>query len=77
MKLRLVILATIALALSCGIYVASAQQSDEEVRGYFLDSRPKTTNRILRRVAVINRREIPIRRAVKVKHRAQYKHRRR
>jgi hypothetical protein len=44
MKLRLVILATILLALSCGIYVASAQQSDEEVRGVFLSSRPKTTN---------------------------------
>jgi hypothetical protein len=44
MKLRLFILATILLALSCGIYVASAQQSDEEVRGVFLSSRPKTTN---------------------------------
>ena len=44
MKLRLVILATIILALSCGIYVASAQQSDDEVRGVFLSSRPKTTN---------------------------------
>lgn len=44
MKLRLIIFATIVLALSCGIYVASAQQSDEEVRGVFLSSRPKTTN---------------------------------
>jgi hypothetical protein len=44
MKLRLFILATIVLALSCGIYIASAQQSDEEVRGVFLSSRPKTTN---------------------------------
>lgn len=44
MKLRLVILTTIGLALSCGLYVARAQQSDEEVRGVFLSSRPKTSN---------------------------------
>src|ERR1041385_7851488 len=44
MKSRLFILAMIVLAASCGIYVASAQQSDEEVRGAFLSSRPKTTN---------------------------------
>ena len=44
MKLRLVILTTISLALSFGIYIANAQQSDEEVRGVFLSSRPKTTN---------------------------------
>ncbi len=44
MKLRLVILTTILLALSCGLYVAGAQQSDEDVRGAFLSSRPKTTN---------------------------------
>jgi hypothetical protein len=44
MKLRLAILTMILLAMSCGVYVASAQQSDEEVRGVFLSSRPKTTN---------------------------------
>jgi hypothetical protein len=44
MKLRLAILTTMLLAVSCGFYVASAQQSDEEVRGAFLSSRPKTTN---------------------------------
>jgi hypothetical protein len=44
MKLRLVIFATILVALPCGIYVASAQQSDDEVRGMFIGSRPKTTN---------------------------------
>jgi len=44
MKLRLIIFPTIVLALSCGVYIASAQQSDEEVRGVFLSSRPKTTN---------------------------------
>jgi len=42
--LRLIILATIVLAWSCGVYIASAQQSDDEVRGVFLSSRPKTTN---------------------------------
>ncbi|HYW73699.1 MAG TPA: DUF4384 domain-containing protein [Pyrinomonadaceae bacterium] len=44
MKFRLVILSIVSLALSCGLYVASAQQSDDEVRGVFLSSRPKTTN---------------------------------
>src|SRR5215471_13557514 len=44
MKLKLVILATILAALSCGVYIASAQQSDDEVRGMFIGSRPKTTN---------------------------------
>src|SRR5215831_10817852 len=44
MKFRLVILAIIVLTLSCAMYVVSAQQSDEEVRGVFLSSRPKTTN---------------------------------
>jgi Domain of unknown function (DUF4384) len=44
MKVRLVILTTILLTVACGVYVASAQQSDEEVRGVFLSSRPKTTN---------------------------------
>ncbi|HYX27848.1 MAG TPA: DUF4384 domain-containing protein [Pyrinomonadaceae bacterium] len=44
MKLRLVILTTILPALTCAVYIANAQQSDEEVRGAFLSSRPKTTN---------------------------------
>src|ERR1041385_7197612 len=44
MKVRLVILTAILLTAACGVYVASAQQSDEEVRGVFLSSRPKTTN---------------------------------
>jgi len=44
MKLRLVILTTIIVAVSCCVYIANAQQSDEEVRGAFLSSRPKTTN---------------------------------
>ena len=44
MKVRLVILTAILLTAACGVYVARAQQSDEEVRGVFLSSRPKTTN---------------------------------
>ena len=31
-------------ALACGLYVASAQEPDDQVRGAFLSSRPKTTN---------------------------------
>ena len=41
---RLIILAIVALSLTSGVYFASAQQSDEDVRGAFLSSRPKTTN---------------------------------
>ena len=44
MKLRLSIVTIALLAASCAVYVAGAQQSDEEVRGAFLSSRPKTTN---------------------------------
>jgi hypothetical protein len=39
----LVTMLTIA-ALAAGIFVASAQQPNEDVRGAFLESRPKTTN---------------------------------
>ena len=42
---RLIILAIVLLSAASGVYLASAQQSDdEEVRGAFLSSRPKTTN---------------------------------
>lgn len=41
---RLIILAIVLLSAASGIFLASAQQSDEEVRGAFLSSRPKTTN---------------------------------
>jgi hypothetical protein len=44
MKFRLSIVTIILLAALGAVYVASAQQSDEEVRGAFLSSRPKTTN---------------------------------
>lgn len=41
---RLFILAVVLLSAASGIFLASAQQSDEEVRGAFLSTRPKTTN---------------------------------
>lgn len=42
---RLLILATVLLAAASGVFLASAQQpNDEEVRGAFLSTRPKTTN---------------------------------
>src|SRR4030095_5664999 len=41
---RLIIFAIALLAITSGVFLASAQQSDEEVRGAFLSSRPKTTN---------------------------------
>ena len=41
---RLIILAMVLLSAASGVFLASAQQSDEEVRGAFLSSRPKTTN---------------------------------
>ncbi len=41
---RLLILAIVLLSAASGVFLASAQQSDEEVRGAFLSSRPKTTN---------------------------------
>jgi hypothetical protein len=41
---RLIILAIVLLSAASGIFLASAQQSDEEVRGAFLSTRPKTTN---------------------------------
>lgn len=42
---RLIILAIVLLSVAGGTYLASAQQSDdEEVRGAFLSTRPKSTN---------------------------------
>ena len=41
---RLIILAIVLSAAASGVFLASAQQSDDEVRGAFLSSRPKTTN---------------------------------
>ena len=41
---RPIILAIVLVSAFSGIFLASAQQSDEEVRGAFLSSRPKNTN---------------------------------
>ena len=38
----IVLLAIVAIAF--GVFVVSAQESDDEVRGAFLSTRPKTTN---------------------------------
>ena len=41
-KILMMLLASISLA--AGAYIVSAQQPDDEVRGAFIESRPKTTN---------------------------------
>ena len=41
---RLIISGIVLLSVASGVFLASAQQSDEEVRGAFLSSRPKNTN---------------------------------
>jgi len=44
MRSRIFVLLLAVGALACGLYVVSAQEPDDEVRGAFLSSRPKTTN---------------------------------
>src|SRR5438132_5395316 len=44
MKSRLLIMALVTVALGCAFLIVSAQQSDDEVRGAFISTRPKTTN---------------------------------
>jgi len=44
MKLKSLIILSAAVALACGLFVVSAQQPDDEVRGAFLSTRPKATN---------------------------------
>jgi len=44
MKSRIAIILSVGIAFICGFVIVSAQQSDDEVRGVFLSSRPKTTN---------------------------------
>jgi len=44
MRSKLLIVLFAAVVLAAGIFVATAQQPDEGVRGAFLESRPKTTN---------------------------------
>jgi hypothetical protein len=45
MRIKILFLGFAVMAFACGLYVVSAQQpGDDEVRGAFLSSRPKTTN---------------------------------
>lgn len=45
MRLKIIVMLLALCAFACGLYVVSAQQpGDDEVRGAFLSSRPKTTN---------------------------------
>src|SRR5215831_5199197 len=44
MRSRLFLIPLVVLALACSFMIAGAQQSDDEVRGAFLSTRPKTTN---------------------------------
>jgi len=44
MRSRILFIPLVALALAVSFMIAGAQQSDEEVRGAFLSTRPKTTN---------------------------------
>jgi Domain of unknown function (DUF4384) len=43
MKSRLFVLMTVAV-LGCAVFIVSAQQPDDDVRGAFISTRPKTTN---------------------------------
>src|SRR5207253_598494 len=44
MRSKSLILGLTVIALACGLLAVSAQEPDDEVRGAFLSSRPKTTN---------------------------------
>jgi hypothetical protein len=44
MRSKSLVMLLAVCALACGLYVVSAQGPDDEVRGAFLSSRPKTTN---------------------------------
>lgn len=45
MRLKIIVMLLAVCAFACGLYVVSAQEpGDDEVRGAFLSSRPKTTN---------------------------------
>jgi uncharacterized protein DUF4384 len=44
MRSRILLMPMVALAFACSFMIAGAQQSDDEVRGAFLSTRPKTTN---------------------------------
>ena len=45
MRFKILFLGLVVVAFACGLFAVSAQQpGDDEVRGAFLSSRPKTTN---------------------------------
>ena len=44
MRSRSFIMLLAIAALTCGLFIVNAQEPDDEVRGAFLSSRPKTTN---------------------------------
>jgi hypothetical protein len=44
MKSRSLILLLVIVAFACGLLIVNAQEPDEDVRGAFLSTRPKTTN---------------------------------
>ena len=49
MKSRSVIMLLVILAFACGLLIVNAQEPDEDVRGAFLSTRPKTTNQNAKR----------------------------
>src|SRR5258706_12635279 len=50
MKSSSLIMLLVIVAFACGLLIVNAQEPDEEVRGAFLSTRPKTTNMNARRV---------------------------
>jgi Domain of unknown function (DUF4384) len=44
MKSRSLIMLLVIVAFACGLLIVNAQEPDEDVRGAFLSTRPKTTN---------------------------------
>src|SRR3982074_845014 len=50
MKSRSLIILLVIIAFTCGLLIVNAQEPDEDVRGAFLSTRPKTTNQNSRRV---------------------------
>jgi Domain of unknown function (DUF4384) len=44
MKSRSLIILLVIVAFACGLLIVNAQEPDEDVRGAFLSTRPKTTN---------------------------------
>ena len=49
MKSRNLIMILVIVIFTCGLWIVNAQEPDEDVRGAFLSTRPKTTNQNARR----------------------------